>query len=72
MPEETPAQVPFVPAEAVTEVPEETPVVLTSDVKEEVQPVDEGYKVVIGPSGIESTVPDSIVDALVDSGYKVK
>jgi len=82
-PEETPveAEAMPVPDEAVTEAPvepaEETPVeesaVVTTDQFEvEAKPVPEGYKVVIGPSGVESTVPDSIVDALVDSGYKVK
>ncbi|MFI2563014.1 hypothetical protein [Paenarthrobacter sp. NPDC018779] len=59
------------PRPEVTPV-EESPVVLTSDVKEEAAPVAEGYTVVIGPSGIPSTVPDGIVAALVDSGYKVK
>ena len=43
-----------------------------ADVTVEAAPVAEGYTVVIGPSGIASTVPNSIVDALVDSGYKVK
>lgn len=57
LPEETPA--------------EDSPVVTTGQIKE-AAPVAVGYTVVIGPSGIESTVPDSIVDALVDSGYKVK
>lgn len=44
----------------------------TDDLMKAAEPVAEGYTVVIGPSGIESTVPNTIVDALVDSGYKVK
>ena len=44
----------------------------TDDLMKPAESVAEGYKVVVGPSGVESTVPDSIVDALVDSGYKVK
>jgi hypothetical protein len=43
-----------------------------SDLTAEAKPVAEGYTVVIGPSGIESTVPNGIVDVLVGSGYKVK
>ena len=43
-----------------------------ADVTAEAAPVATGYTVVIGPAGIASTVPNSIVDALVDSGYKVK
>lgn len=43
-----------------------------SDLRAEAVPVAEGYTVVTGPAGIESTVPNSIVDSLVESGYKVK
>ena len=42
------------------------------DLKQEAQPVAEGYTVVVGPAGIETTVPDSIVQALLDSGYTKK
>ena len=52
--------------------PAESEVVTTDQFEAEAKPVAEGYTVVIGPSGIASTVPDSIVEALVDSGYKVK
>jgi hypothetical protein len=42
------------------------------DLKQEAQPVVEGYAVVVGPAGIETTVPDSILDSLLDSGYTKK
>lgn len=42
------------------------------DLKQEAAPVAEGYTVVIGPAGIDSTVPNSILGALLDSGYKKK
>lgn len=61
------------PVESAEETPvEESAVVVTGDLGAEAKPVAGGYTVVIGPSGIKSTVPNSIVDALVDSGYKVK
>lgn len=41
------------------------------DLKQEAAPVAEGYTVVVGPSG-ETTVPNSILDALLDSGYTKK
>jgi hypothetical protein len=44
----------------------------TDDLTKEAEPVAEGYTVVVGPAGIESTVPNNIVDALLDSGYKKK
>ena len=44
----------------------------TDDLKQEAAPVADGYTVVVGPSGIESTVPDSILEALLDSGYTKK
>lgn len=31
-----------------------------------------GYTVVVGPSGTETTVPDSILESLLDSGYTKK
>ena len=44
----------------------------TDDLKNDAEPADEGYTVVVGPSGIETSVPDSILEALLDSGYKKK
>jgi hypothetical protein len=44
----------------------------TDDLTKEAEPVAEGYTVVTGPSGHDSTVPDSIVETLLDSGYKRK
>lgn len=42
----------------------------TADVVEEPKAEKvEGYKKVVSPQGITTTVPDSIVDALIDSGY---
>lgn len=72
---EVPAEVPAdtAPVDPVEETPvDESAVVTTESLEVEAKPVSEGYTVVIGPSGIASTVPNSIVDALVDSGYKVK
>ena len=43
-----------------------------SDLKQEAEPVAEGYTVLVGPAGSETTVPDSILDALLDSGYTKK
>ena len=43
----------------------------TDDIKKD-EPVTEGYTVLVGPSGSETTVPDSIVEALLDSGYTKK
>jgi hypothetical protein len=42
------------------------------DLKQEAAPVAEGYTVLVGPAGHESTVPDSILEALLDSGYVKK
>ena len=42
------------------------------DLKQEAAPVAEGYTAVVGPGGQVSTVPDSILEALLDSGYKKK
>jgi len=46
--------------------------VTTADLKVEAAPAAEGYTVVVGPSGIASTVPDSILESLLDSGYTKK
>lgn len=46
--------------------------VTTEDLKQPAAPVAEGYTVVVGPSGIASTVPDSILESLLDSGYTKK
>lgn len=83
-PEETPVEAtPFHPEPSAEVAPEpvpaeETPVesvVVTTEQFEaepEAKPVPEGYAVLVGPSGIPSTVPVSIVEALLDSGYKRK
>ena len=44
----------------------------TDDLKAEGKPAVEGYTTVIGPSGSETSVPDSILESLLDSGYKKK
>ena len=44
----------------------------TDDLKKEAEPVADGYTVLVGPAGIETTVPDSILEALLDSGYVKK
>lgn len=44
----------------------------TDDLKAEDKPAAEGYTTVIGPSGSETSVPDSILESLLDSGYKKK
>jgi hypothetical protein len=44
----------------------------TDDLKAEDKPATEGYTTVIGPSGTETSVPDSILQDLLDSGYKKK
>jgi len=43
--------------------------VTTADVKAEEPQVEKGYVRVTSPTGIDSVVPESIVDALVESGY---
>lgn len=43
-----------------------------SDLSAKAEPVAEGYTVLVGPAGSETTVPNSIVDALLDSGYTKK
>ena len=42
------------------------------DLKQEAAPVAEGYTVLVGPAGIETTVPDSILEPLLASGYVKK
>ena len=42
------------------------------DLKQEAAPVVDGYTVLVGPSGTETSVPDSILEALLDSGYVKK
>jgi hypothetical protein len=44
----------------------------TDDIKEAEPVAEKGYTVVVGPAGYESTVPDSILDELLASGYKKK
>jgi len=44
----------------------------TDDLKAEAKPAVEGYTNVVGPSGTETSVPDSILEALLDSGYTKK
>lgn len=44
----------------------------TSDLKQEAKPAVEGYTTVVGPSGTETSVPDSILESLLDSGYTKK
>lgn len=44
----------------------------TDDLTKEAEPVADGYTVLVGPSGTETSVPDSILQALLDSGYKKK
>jgi len=45
----------------------------TDDLKQEADaPKEEGYTTLIGPSGAETSVPDSILQDLLDSGYKKK
>jgi hypothetical protein len=44
----------------------------TDDLKQEAKPVVDGYTVLVGPSGAETSVPDSILEILLDSGYTKK
>jgi hypothetical protein len=44
----------------------------TDDLKAEAKPAVEGYTTVVGPSGVETSVPDSILESLLDSGYTKK
>ena len=43
--------------------------VLTTDDIKVVEPVTEGYTVLSSPTGSKTTVPDSIKDVLIESGY---
>ena len=42
------------------------------DLNQSAEAPAEDYTVVIGPSGTETTVPNSILETLLDSGYKRK
>lgn len=42
------------------------------DLKQEAEPGTDGYTVLVGPAGTETKVPDSILQALLDSGYTKK
>jgi len=44
----------------------------TDDLTKEAEPVEKGSTVVVSPAGYESTVPDGILDDLLDSGYTKK
>lgn len=43
-------------------------VLTTNDIKV-VEPLQEGYSVLTSPTGASTTVPDSIKDILIESGY---
>lgn len=45
--------------------------VSTGDTKE-AEDVQDGYTRLVAPSGIETTVPDGILESLLDSGYVKK
>lgn len=60
------------PEAPVVEVePEVSPVLTTDDIKV-IEPTVEGYSVVVSATGHETTVPDSIKQSLLDSGYTEK
>lgn len=42
------------------------------DLKQEAKPVVDGYTELVGPGGQVTSVPDSILDVLLDSGYVKK
>ena len=44
----------------------------TDDLNKEAQPVVDGYTELVGPGGQVTSVPDSILQDLLDSGYKKK
>jgi hypothetical protein len=44
----------------------------TDDLKQEAKPVVDGYTELVGPGGQVTSVPDSILDVLLDSGYVKK
>ena len=44
----------------------------TDDLNKEAQPVVDGYTELVGPGGQATSVPDSILQDLLDSGYKKK
>lgn len=43
-----------------------------SDINEAAAEPEKGYALLVSPFGIETTVPDSIKGALLDSGYTAK
>lgn len=43
-----------------------------SDLRAEAAPVADGYTELVGLNGLVTTVPDSILQALLDSGYTKK
>ena len=45
---------------------------LTGTATDEVAVSVSGYTVLVGPAGHETTVPDSILESLLDSGYVKK
>lgn len=45
--------------------------VTTADIKV-ADPVEDGYTVLVSPVGVATTVPDGIVEALIESGYSKK
>lgn len=59
------------PAEVVVESVETQvdPVIVTTDQITEAVQVEEGYTRLLSPLGSETTVPDSILEALLESGY---
>ena len=44
----------------------------TEDLKRSDKPTVEGYTTLVSPSGTETSVPDSILESLLDSGYTKK
>lgn len=40
--------------------------------KPEETPVEDGYAIVVGPAGVETKVPETILDELLASGYTKK
>ena len=44
----------------------------TDDLNKEAEPAPKGSTKVVSPAGYESTVPDGILDDLLDSGYTKK
>jgi hypothetical protein len=70
--EEKPSEEVPVEAPKETEAVTDEVAVSASEPEQEAVPVADGYAVLVGPAGSETTVPDSILEALLDSGYKKK